>query len=86
MQGVAMVRAGIAPKTIGVAFGYGHRAYGAQDADVDGKLVKEDPAIGAGIHLQTMLDPTMPDVVYPLADVDTGSPARNGCMFKIEKA
>lgn len=86
MQGVAMVRAGIAPKTIGVAFGYGHRSYGAQDVDVDGKLVKGDPAIGAGIHLQTMLDPTMPDVVYPLADVDTGSPARNGCMFKIEKA
>ena len=66
MEGEAMVRAGIARGTFGVAFGYGHRAYGTQDREVDGTLAKGDPAIGAGIHLQTMLDPTLEEgVIYP---------------------
>ena len=36
MEGEAMVRAGIARGTFGVAYGYGHRAYGAKAYEVDG--------------------------------------------------
>lgn len=87
MKGKAMVRGGIARGTFGVAFGYGHLAYGAQDAEIDGKKEKGNPAIGSGIHLQTMLDPTLgDDVIYPLVDSDAGSPGRSGGMYKIEKA
>lgn len=87
MEGEAMVRAGIARGTFGVAYGYGHLAYGAQDVDIDGKLTKGDLAIGAGIHLQTMIDPTFEgDIIYPFADPEAASPGRNGGMYKIEKA
>lgn len=87
MEGEAMVRAGIAQGTFGVAYGYGHLAYGAQDTEIDGKLTKGDPSIGSGVHLQTMLDPTLgDDVIYPHADSDAGSPGRSGGMYKIEKA
>nr|WP_255417929.1 molybdopterin dinucleotide binding domain-containing protein [Gordonibacter sp. 28C] len=87
MKGEAMVRAGIARGTFGVAYGYGHHAYGAQDTEVDGTLTKGDPAIGSGVHLQTMLDPTLEDgVIYPHVDSDAGSPGRSGGMYKIEKA
>ncbi|OUO91326.1 hypothetical protein B5F40_04270 [Gordonibacter sp. An230] len=87
MEGEAWVRGGVARRTFAVAYGYGHRAYGAQDVEIDGKLTKGDPAIGAGVHLDTMLDPTLgDDVVYPLNDNDSGTPGRSGGMYKIEKA
>ena len=37
MEGEAMVRGGIAEGTFGVAYGYGHRAYGAQDVAIEGE-------------------------------------------------
>ena len=86
MEGPAWVRGGIAPGTFAVAYGYGHRAYGAQDVDIDGVLTPGSKAIGAGIHLETMLDPTLGDTIYPLADSDSATPARSGGMYKIEKA
>lgn len=86
MQGEAMVRAGIAPGTFGVAYGYGHIAYGAQNVDVEGEASRPgDPAIGAGIHLQTILDPLFEDP-FPYVDPEAASPARSGGMYKIEKA
>ena len=87
MHGEAWVRAGVAKNTFAVAFGYGHRAYGAQDVEIDGQLTKGNPDIGAGIHLQTMLDPTLgDDVIYAINDNDSGTPGRSGGMYKIEKA
>ena len=86
MEGEAMVRGGIAEGTFGVAYGYGHRAYGAQDVTIEGEETRKgDPAIGSGIHLQTMLDPTISEI-YPLADPEGTSPGRSGGMYKIEKA
>lgn len=86
MEGEAMVRAGIAPGTFGVAYGYGHIGYGAQDVMIEGGESRPgDPAIAAGIHLQTMLDPLFDDP-YPLADPEASSPARSGGVYKIEKA
>lgn len=86
MEGQAMVRAGVAPGTFAVAYGYGHRAYGAQDVDIEGEDDRPgNAAIGAGIHLQTMLDPTLEDI-YPIADPEAASPGRSGGVYKIEKA
>ena len=86
MEGPAMVRGGIAKGTFGVAYGYGHVGYGAQPIHVEGGYDSPgDPAIGAGIHLQTILDPTI-DALYPFADPEASAPARNGGAYKIEKA
>lgn len=86
MEGEAMVRAGIARGTFGVAYGYGHIGYGAQDVMIeDGESRPGDPAIGAGVHLQTILDPTVEDP-YPYVDPEAASPARSGGVYKIEKA
>lgn len=86
MEGVAMVRAGVAPHTFAVAFGYGHKEYGSKDLTIDGAVTKGNPAIAAGIHLATMKDPTMKDALYLLADNNAAAPGRNGGMYKIEKA
>ena len=87
MVGEAMVRAGIAKGTFGVAYGYGHYAYGAKSYSIDGETTNANDAIAAGVHLQTMLDPKVDDgVIYPLVDHDANSPGRSGGMYKIEKA
>ena len=88
MEGEAMVRAGVARGVVGVAHGYGHRAYGAQDVDVDGSVTKGDPAVAAGFNIEQMLDPTVSvgDVLCGMADNDGATPVRNGGMFKVEKA
>lgn len=88
MEGTAWVRAGVARHTIGVAHGYGHRAYGAQDVDIDGKKTPGNPAIGAGFVIQQVVDPVVNtgDVVYGVSDNDGSTPMRNGGMFRIEKA
>lgn len=86
MEGEAMVRAGIARGTFGVAYGYGHIGYGAQDVLIEGGESRPgDPAISAGVHLQTILDPTVEDP-YPYVDPEAASPARSGGVYKIEKA
>ncbi|QKF07695.1 molybdopterin-dependent oxidoreductase [Berryella wangjianweii] len=86
MVGRAWVRAGIARGTFATAFGYGHRAYGAQDVSIEGADVRKgDPAIGAGIALDVMDDPTVKAPLYPIADGEFGSPGRNGGMYRIEK-
>jgi len=86
VAGEAMVRAGIARGSFGIGFGYGHRAYGTQDETVDGATTKGIAAIGAGTPVMAQLDPTITDGLYFLADNDTGCPARNGGMFRVEKA
>ena len=67
MHAQALVRDGIAYGTFAVAYGYGHFAYGAQDLEIDGEKRPGDPAIGAGVHLQTMLDPKV-EGVLPISD------------------
>lgn len=90
-EGIAMVRAGQTEGAFALAFGYGHTNYGAQDIEVDGKLTKGDPGIGAGVRIHQMLDPTVTgitgdDVISIMSENDAASPGRCGGMFKIEKA
>ena len=86
MEGPAMVRAGVAKGTFGVAYGYGHIGYGAQPVEIEGGYVSPGSAeIGSGVHLQTILDPTV-EALYPYADPEAAAPGRNGGAYKIEKA
>ena len=82
------MRAGQVKGAFSSSFGYGHRAYGAQDVEVDGKLAKGNPAIAAGVYVTTMLDPTVTadGVLGIIADNDASCPGRSGGMFNIEKA
>lgn len=86
MEGKAMVRGGIAQGTFGVAWGYGHIAYGAQSVTIDDATTPGNPDIGAGVHLKNILDPTVKDAVYPISDPEAASPGRCGGFYKIEKA
>lgn len=85
MHAQALVRDGIAKGTFAVAYGYGHVAYGAQDVEIDGEKRPGDPAIGAGIHLQTMLDPKV-EGVLPISDPEAATPGRSGGVYRIIKA
>ncbi len=86
MEGEAMVRAGVARKTFAMSFGYGHRAYGAQDVSIEGEETRKgDPAVGAGVAVQVMEDAVVTDGLFPVADLEYASPGRNGGMYKIEK-
>ena len=84
MEAKALVRGGIAKGTFGVAYGYGHIAYGSQDLDIDGEVRPGDPAIAAGIHLQAMLDPQV-EGVFPIAEPEAATPARSGGVYRIQK-
>ncbi len=85
MEAKALVRGGIAKHTFAVAHGYGHIAYGSKDLDIDGEVRPGDPAIAAGVHLQTMLDPTV-EGVFPIAETEAATPGRSGGVYRIEKA
>lgn len=85
MYAQALVRDGIAKGTFAVAYGYGHVAYGAQDVEIDGVLTPGNPAIGAGIHLQTMLDPKV-EGILPISDPESATPSRSGGVYRIAKA
>lgn len=87
-EGEAMVRAGQVKGAFSISFGYGHLNYGAQDVEIDGELVEGNPAIGAGVRTNMMLDPVVSDdgVLGFLSDPEASSPGRCGGMFKIEKA
>lgn len=85
-EGIALVRPGIAKGTVGIAFGYGHWEYGASSHSVDGKEIEGSgsDAIGAGVHLMSLADPTV-DKIFGISEASTGGPGRNGGAYKIEK-
>jgi len=83
--GTLLVRDGVAPNTLGIAFGYGHWEYGARSYSVGDKVIPADPAVGTGVAVNGLglMDTTVP--LYGFADPATGIPARNGGRFKVEK-
>ena len=87
-EGEAMVRAGQVKGSFAVAFGYGHRYYGARDVQVGDEVIPGDPAIAAGTRLMTMLDPvaSTDGTLAFWSDNNAASPARCGGIYKIEKA
>ena len=85
MRAQALVRGGIARGTFAVAYGYGHLAYGAQDSQIGDEVRPGNPAIGAGVHLQTMLDPKV-EGILPISDPEAATPGRSGGVYRIKKA
>ena len=85
MTALAMVRGGVAKGNFGLAHGYGHFAYGAENYEIDGQVTPGNPAIAAGANMTMMLDPTVPGI-FPMADPEAGTPGRCGGVFKISKA
>jgi len=55
VSGEAKVRDGLMPGTIAIAFGYGHWEYGSKTFVVDGKEVKGNKSIGAGVALNPIV-------------------------------
>lgn len=85
VTGRALVRAGTAKGTLGIAFGYGQFANGSKDSVVDGENVSGVDAIGAGVGLVQMVDPTLRSSLAIVADPEAGTAGRNGGMFKVTK-
>lgn len=82
-EGTALVREGVAKGTIGIAFGYGHWEYGAKSYTIDGKE-QADTDRGHGVHLVQLTDPSI-EGTFGFSETSTGTPARNGGAFRIEK-
>ncbi len=83
MVGEALVREGLMPGTIAIAFGYGHWEYGARDFEVNGKKVKGNRKIGAGVALNPVVirDPKGNMINEPVS----GAISRNDTPAKIIK-
>jgi anaerobic selenocysteine-containing dehydrogenase len=64
---------GIRPGVLAFSLGFGHYAYGASDATIDGKIVKRDERRARGIHANATLrlDPVLGNT--PLEDLTGGS-------------
>ena len=54
-MGEAKIRNGLMPGTIGIAFGYGHWEYGSKSYSINGKQIKGNEKIGAGIALNPII-------------------------------
>ncbi len=86
LESVAVVRDGIAPGTVAIAHGYGHRAFGASDITIDGRTLPGDPALASGVLSNDlgMLDPTRAHAGV-WVDPVSGTAVRNGLPARIEK-
>jgi tetrathionate reductase subunit A len=85
MKAPAAVRGGVAKGNFGLAHGYGHFAYGAEDYEIDGEVRAGNPDIALGANITMMLDPTV-EGIFPMADPEAATPGRCGGVFKIAKA
>lgn len=86
LESVAVVRDGIAPDTVAIEHGFGHRGFGAQAITIDGETRPGDPRLATGVLLNDvgMLDPTRPNAgvwVDPVA----GTSVRQGLPARLEK-
>ena len=52
VEGKVKAMEGIRPGVVAVSTGYGHWAYGSNDVEVDGEIIKGDPRRATGIHVQ----------------------------------
>ncbi|WP_313136512.1 molybdopterin dinucleotide binding domain-containing protein [Paracoccus jeotgali] len=81
-----VVREGVAPGTIAIEHGFGHRAFGASDITIDGNVTPADPRLASGVSQNDlgMLDPTrnQPGV---WVDPISGATVRQGLPARIER-
>ncbi len=83
--GTVRLTEGIRPGIIAASWSYGHWAYGSDDVEVDGQVIKGDPRRARGIvpNPAMRLDPTVGDVC--LTDPIGGSASFYDTRVKVEK-
>ncbi|WP_427773721.1 tetrathionate reductase subunit A [Comamonas thiooxydans] len=88
LQGVALVRAGIAPGAIAIEHGYGHKQLGTVAHKVDGQPTHANPQHGNGVNLNALgfVDPTRPAKDNVWIDWVSGAVVRQGLPVRVRKA
>lgn len=86
ITGQALVRRGIAPATIGIEHGYGHKELGARTHKIGDMVLEGVSSRGAGTNSNDLgyVDPTSTKPIV-LADPVVGSIARQAIPARIEK-
>ena len=87
LQGVALVREGIAQGAIAIEYGYGHTQLGAVAHTVDGKPMHANPQHANGVNLNRLgfADPTRPAKDNVWIDWVSGAVVRQGLPVKVRK-
>lgn len=87
VQGVALVRGGIAQGAVAIEYGYGHKQLGAVAHTVDGKLTAHNPQHGQGVNLNSLgfADPTRPAKDNVWIDWVSGAVVRQGLPVKVRR-
>jgi len=85
LQGMALVRAGIARGAVAIEYGYGHKQLGAVSHRVDGQPTPANPAHGNGVNLNSLgfTDPTRPAADNVWIDWVSGAVVRQGLPVKV---
>ncbi|MHA7600507.1 molybdopterin dinucleotide binding domain-containing protein [Alicycliphilus sp. T452] len=87
VQGVALVRGGIARGAVAIEYGYGHKQLGAAAHQVDGKPMAHNPQHGNGVNLNALgfADPTRPARDNVWIDWVSGAVVRQGLPVRVRK-
>ena len=87
VQGVALVRSGIAAGAVAIEYGYGHKQLGAVAHVVDGKATAHEPQHGNGVNLNDLgfADPTRPAKDNVWIDWVSGAVVRQGLPVRVRK-
>lgn len=87
LQGVAIVRGGIARGAVAIEHGYGHKQLGTVSHIVDGKPTPANPQHGQGVSLNTLgfADPTRPGRDNVWIDWVSGAVVRQGLPVRVSK-
>ncbi|WP_284335847.1 tetrathionate reductase subunit A [Comamonas sp. NoAH] len=87
LQGVALVRSGIAQGAIAIEYGYGHKQLGTVPHTVDGNATYANPQHGNGVNLNTLgfADPTRPARDNVWIDWVSGAVVRQGLPVRVKK-
>ncbi|WP_284214721.1 tetrathionate reductase subunit A [Comamonas jiangduensis] len=87
LQGVALVRSGIAQGAIAIEYGYGHTQLGTVAHKIDGKATHVNPQHGNGVNLNRLgfADPTRPAKDNVWIDWVSGAVVRQGLPVSVRK-
>ncbi|MFC2968530.1 molybdopterin dinucleotide binding domain-containing protein [Acidimangrovimonas pyrenivorans] len=86
LESVAVVRDGVAPDTVAIEHGFGHRGFGARAITIDGQTWPADPRLASGVLLNDlgMIDPTRGKAGV-WVDPVSGTAVRQGLPARIER-
>lgn len=87
LQGVALVRGGIAKGAIAIEYGYGHTQLGTVAHVIDGQPTAHNPQHGNGVNLNRLgfADPTRPGKDNVWIEWVSGAVVRQGLPARVEK-